>query len=72
MKNKEDYIDYKMQKAFQSLKEARLLIDNAMNETATSRLYYASFYAVNALLVANGHNPKLILGQSLYSIKNLY
>ncbi len=52
----------------QSLRETRLLIDNAMNETATSRLYYASFYAVNALLVSNGYNPKTHSGaKSLFN-----
>jgi len=29
-----------------------------MNETAVSRLYYAAFYAVNALLTSRGLNPK--------------
>ena len=58
MKNKQEYISYKLQKAGQAMKEARLLIDNKMTDTAVSRLYYASFYAVNALLVSNDFNPK--------------
>lgn len=58
MKNKYDYIKYKQQKAAQSIKEARLLMENSLNDTAVSRLYYAAFYAVNALLAINGFNPK--------------
>lgn len=58
MKDKNDYINYKLQKAAQSLKEARLLMENGMNDTAVSRLYYAAFYVVNALLAENGFNPK--------------
>ncbi len=58
MKEKNDYINFKLQKAAQSLKEARLLMENGMYDTAVSRLYYAAFYAVNALLTANGFNPK--------------
>lgn len=58
MKNKADYINYKLQKAAQSLKEARLLMENGMKDTAVSRLYYAAFYAINALLISNNFNPK--------------
>ena len=58
MKDKNDYIRYKQQKAAQSIKEAKLLIENELNDTAVSRLYYAAFYAVNALLAINGFNPK--------------
>lgn len=47
-----------MQKAAISIKEAKLLHENGMNETAVSRLYYAAFYAANALLTNAGLNPK--------------
>ena len=58
MKNKYDYINYKQQKAAQSIKEAKLLMENGLNDTAISRLYYAAFYVINALLAINGFNPK--------------
>jgi uncharacterized protein (UPF0332 family) len=58
LKDKNDYIRYKQQKAAQSIKEAKLLMENELNDTAVSRLYYAAFYAVNALLAINGFNPK--------------
>lgn len=57
-----DYITYKMQKAAVSIKEAKLLHENGMNETAVSRLYYAVFYAANALLTSAGLNPKTHTG----------
>lgn len=58
MKNKYDYIKYRLQKSVQSIKEAKLLMENGLNDTAMSRLYYAAFYALNALLSINGFNPK--------------
>ncbi len=58
MKDKPDYISYKLQKSAQSIKEARILFENGMNDTAVSRLYYAAFYAINALLAEKGFNPK--------------
>ena len=72
MKDKADYIRYKLQKSTQSLREARLLMENGINDTAVSRLYYAAFYAVNALLAENGFNPKHIAAPKKFSPKNLY
>ncbi len=34
MKNKEDFINYKLQKAAQSIKEAKLLTENRIFDTA--------------------------------------
>jgi uncharacterized protein (UPF0332 family) len=58
VKNKHDYIRYRLQKSAQSIKEAKLLMENRLNDTAMSRLYYAAFYAINALLALHGFNPK--------------
>ena len=46
MKDKNEYIKYRLQKSGQSLREARLLMENGLNDTAISRLYYAAFYAI--------------------------
>lgn len=51
-----------MQKAAQSIREAKLLTENGLNDTAVSRLYYGAFYAINALLIENGFNPKTHAG----------
>jgi uncharacterized protein (UPF0332 family) len=57
-----DYVIYKLQKAAVSIKEAKLLYENGMNETAVSRLYYAAYYAANALLTSDGLNAKTHTG----------
>lgn len=62
MKNKYDYIKYRQQKAAQAIREAKLLMEHGLNDTAMSRLYYAAFYAINALLAINGFNPKTHTG----------
>lgn len=62
MKNKDDYIRYRLKKATQAIHEAKLLMENNLNDTAMSRLYYAAFYAINALLAKNGFNPKTHTG----------
>lgn len=57
-----DYVKYKLQKAAISMKEARLLYENALHETAVSRLYYAAFYAATALFTNVGLNPRTHTG----------
>ncbi len=68
MKTKEDYINYKLKKADEALKEAQLLLENNFNDAAISRLYYAAFYAISALLVNLNLNPKTPQGvKSLFN-----
>jgi len=50
----EDYINYRLQRARETLDEIKILIDNKLWNTAINRLYYACFYAVGALLVKHG------------------
>lgn len=47
----DDYIQYRIQRANDTLKEAELLLDNHFWNTAINRMYYACFYAVGALLL---------------------
>ena len=43
-------------------------MENGLDDTAVSRLYYAAFYAVNALLASKGFNPKTHSGtKSLFN-----
>ena len=58
MKTKEEYINYKLRKAGEALKEAETPVANNFYEAAVSRLYYSAFYAVNALLINMDLNPK--------------
>jgi uncharacterized protein (UPF0332 family) len=47
-------IQYRLERARVTLDEARALVANGFTHGATNRLYYACFYAVNALLHAEG------------------
>lgn len=49
--NKEDLIQYRINRAAEAIAEAKLLADNQKWNTSIARLYYACFYAVSALLV---------------------
>jgi len=46
---------YRLQRAAETLEEARLMQNVAHWNTCANRLYYAAFYAVSALLVQGGH-----------------
>ena len=50
----EDYIRYRLNRANEIIEEAKLFIENGFWNGAISRLYYACFYAVGALLLKNG------------------
>ncbi len=52
-----DYVVYRLDKAKDTLEVAELLIKNSKWNAAVNRLYYACFYAVNALLAK--HNIKV-------------
>lgn len=57
---KQDYVDYRIQSAKQTLKATRLLADNSHWNSVINRLYYTCFYAISALLYkydinANSH-----------------
>ena len=54
-----ELVRYRLTRAHESLAEARLLLANDHVRTAVNRMYYACFYAVSALLLAEGHSsPK--------------
>lgn len=48
-------VAYRLQRAIETLEEARLMQSIAHWNTCANRLYYAAFYAVSALLVQDGH-----------------
>ncbi|MEP7267552.1 MAG: HEPN domain-containing protein [Saprospiraceae bacterium] len=50
----EDYTNYRLNRAKETLVEVNLLIENKYWNSAVNRLYYASFYAVSAILIKNG------------------
>ena len=59
---KEDYINYRLEKAYETFEVAKLLAANEKWNSAINRLYYAAYYAVTALLVQKGINTKTHAG----------
>jgi uncharacterized protein (UPF0332 family) len=47
-------VAYRLERAKESLEEAKLLLDRGYGNTFVNRLYYACFYAVSALLLTKG------------------
>ena len=50
----EDYSNYRLHKAMETIIEVEKHIENGFWNTAINRMYYACFYAVGALLARNG------------------
>lgn len=46
-------INYRLERAEESLKAAQLMLENKLYVSAMNRIYYAMFYSVQALLVLN-------------------
>ena len=51
--NRDEYIQYRLQRATQSFEDAMILAENGRWNSVVNRLYYACFYAVIALLLKN-------------------
>ncbi len=51
-KDRKAIVSHRFKRANNTLLEVELLIENNMFNTAVNRLYYASFYAITALLVS--------------------
>jgi uncharacterized protein len=51
--------NYRLARAFETIEEAKILAKNNCWNTAANRLYYASFYAISALLVINYENSPI-------------
>ena len=47
---KQDYIDYRIRSAKETLNAAKLLAENSHWNSAINKLYYTCFYAISALL----------------------
>ncbi len=50
----EDYSDYRLKRAQETINEVENHISNGFFNTAINRMYYACFYAVGSLLIKNG------------------
>ena len=47
-------VRYRLERSRESLKEAKILLEQGHTNTFVNRLYYACFYAVSALLLTKG------------------
>lgn len=54
---KDDLVKYRLIRSKDTLDDARILAENQRWNSAINRLYYASYYAVMALLLDTDHNP---------------
>lgn len=52
--SKSELINYRLQRAYEALEDARILAGASRWNTCVNRLYYACFYAVSALLMQHG------------------
>lgn len=59
---KEEYINYRIDKANETLEVAELLIKHEKWNSSVNRLYYAAYYAVSALLVKAALDTKTHTG----------
>ena len=57
-KERKDIVAYRLENAQNTLAEVQSHIGNGFYNTAVNRMYYACFYAVSALLIANGIQVK--------------
>lgn len=55
---KSEYINYRLKTAYNTYDAAKVLSDNGFWNSTVNRLYYALFYAVNALLINNNITTK--------------
>lgn len=49
--SKDELVKYRLQRAIDTLEDAKILADNQRWNSAINRLYYASYYALSALLL---------------------
>ncbi len=50
--SREAIVEYRLEKSESAIKEADLLAENGFYDSAVTRLYYACFYKVSALLIS--------------------
>lgn len=71
---KEDLIKYRMERAWDTFDDAKILAANEKWNATVSRLYYSVFYAISALLLSSDLKPTTHSGAkssfSQYFIKN--
>ena len=64
-----DYISYRIQRAYDTLNDAKILADNGSWNSAINRAYYACFYAVTGLLFSKSFEAKTHKGVRIKFMK---
>lgn len=57
--DRKEVVKYRLEKAQVTYRDALIGIDNGSVGIAANRLYYAAYYAVSAMLIANGITTRL-------------
>ncbi len=66
----DEFVYYRIKRAEETLSEADLLAQNGYFSGAINRLYYASYYVVTALLIANDINASTHNGvRAMFAMK---
>lgn len=66
----EEFVYYRIKRAEETLSEADLLAKNGFYSGAINRLYYACYYTVTALLIANDMNASTHNGvRAMFALK---
>jgi len=58
----DDLVNYRIKRAFETLKEADKMIENQFWNASINRIYYACFYAVSGLLLKKGVDTSMHKG----------
>jgi uncharacterized protein (UPF0332 family) len=73
-KSRKDLVKYRINRAWDTLDDAKILADKEKWNSSINRLYYAAYYAVMALLINSELNPTTHNGAksnfTMYFIKN--
>jgi uncharacterized protein len=59
LEEKKSASKYRLERAFETIEEAKILAEKNRWNTTANRLYYASFYAISALLVISYENSPI-------------
>lgn len=75
--NRKDIVRYRLERAEESIKEAKYTYEASMYNLATNRLYYACYYAASALLIFDGveastHNGVKTQFSKLYILTDIF
>jgi len=69
LSERDSYTKYRMEKSWETLDLAELLVRNSKWNSAINRLYYAAYYAISDLLLKSGIETRTHVGVKTGKIK---